>query len=355
MPRITLKSVSNYILKDVSLSVHDGEVMVLLGPNGAGKSTLLNIVAGLIEYRGSVLFDDQPMDRIGPEKRQVGYLFQDLALFPHMKVRDNVGYGLHMRESGNRLKMAKKIDALLEMVNIQHLGDRYPRILSGGEKQRVALARAIASNPKVLLMDEPLSSLDLRSAKYLRMEFRQLQRKIGATTVFVTHSLDEAAEIADRIAIMDHGEILQIGAPDDVIFNPVDKRIRSFIGEPNILTCQSSHAIENGLAVATCGELPIVTPYEGKPIRKIAIAPEHIYLSTEPPAGPRINRFQGVVQRIQDYSSMVRIVVDVRGQEIVAELPRKVSDLMGLSKGSQVHIILKLRWLQVLNGETVSL
>lgn len=350
MPSIALQSVSNYILKNVSFSINDGEFMVLLGHNGAGKSTLLNIIAGLIKYRGSVFFDSKPVDNISAEKRNVGYLFQDLALFPHMKVKTNIGYGLRMKKGRERLKMAEKVDALLEMVNIKHLSDRYPRDLSGGEKQRVALARAIAAGPEVLLMDEPLNSLDLVSAKYLRMEFRHLQRKLGATTIFVTHSLDEASEIADRIAVIDNGEILQIGTPDEVIFDPADKRIRNFIGEPNIFTCRSSRTIENGLAVATCGEMEIVIPYEGKPVSKIAILPEHVYVSMEAPAGPLINRFQGVVRQIQSYPSMARLFIEVRHETVVAELPRKVFDIMGLGEGSGVHLILKLRWLQVLNG-----
>jgi ABC-type Fe3+/spermidine/putrescine transport system ATPase subunit len=350
MPSIALRSLRNYVLKDVSFSVDDGEFMVLLGRNGAGKSTLLNIIAGLTDYRGSVLFDNRPVDGMGSEKRNVGYLFQQLALFPHMNVSDNIGYGLRVKGGRRRLEIAGEVDALLEMFKIEHIGSRYPRDLSGGEKQRVALARALAAGPEVLLMDEPFNSLDLRSAKYLRMDFRRLHRKLGATTIFVTHNLTEASEIADRIAVIDNGRLLQIGTPDEVVFDPADEGVQNFIGEPNIFTCQSSRVIENGLALAKCGEMAIVTPHEGKPIRKIAIAPEHVYVSTEAPAGPRINRFQGVVEGLQVYPSTVRLSIGVGGRAIVAELPRKMSDIMGLYKGIRVHIILKLRWLQVLNG-----
>ena len=350
MPSISLTSVSNYVLKDVSFTVRDGEFMVLLGHNGAGKSTLLNIIAGLIPYQGSVRFDDSPVDDISTEKRNVGYLSQDLALFPHMKVRANIGYGLRMRPDRKRSKIDHKVDALLEMMNIRHLGDRYARDLSGGEKQRVALARAMAIDPKVLLMDEPLNSLDLMSAKYLRTEIRHLQKKLRATTLFVTHSLDEASEIADRIAVMDNGEILQVGTPDEIIFSPAEVRVRNFIGEPNIFECRSSRILENGLAVSRCGRLEIISPYEGTPIHKIAIQPEHVYVSTIAPAGPHINRFQGVVREIKHYPSMVRLTIEVAGQPILAQLPKRLSRMQAFTEGSEVYLILKLRWLQVLNS-----
>lgn len=351
MPRIVLQSLRNFILKDLSLTVRDGEFMVLLGRNGAGKSTLLNIIAGLVDYKGSVLFDGAPVDGIGADKRNVGYLFQDLALFPHMDVKTNIAYGLRMKGCRQAQGIPERVNALLRMVNIDHLADRYPRDLSGGEKQRVALARAVAAGPEVLLMDEPLNSMDLRSAKYLRMEFRRLQRELGATTLFVTHNLTEATEIADRIAIIEDGRILQLGKPDEILFEPADERIRSFIGEPNILDCQTSHVIENGLALAHCGDMAILTPYEGKPIRKVAISPEHIYVSTEAPAGPQVNRFQGVVESLEPSSTAVRLSIRVRGHSITAELPPKMAEIMRLHEGSRVHIILKLRWVQVLNGE----
>lgn len=349
MPRIELQSLSNFILKDVSLVIDDGEFMVLLGKNGAGKSTLLNIVAGLIDYKGTVLFDGKPVDTLRPEKRNAGYLFQDLALFPHMDVKSNIAYGLRVRKTCKNRHLSERLDTLLQMVNITHLADRYPRELSGGERQRVALARAVATRPGILLMDEPLASMDLRSAKYLRMDFKRLQRELGCTTLFVTHNLTEAAEMADRIALIDNGRLLQTGTPAEIFFAPAEDSVRRFIGEPNIFDCHSIRIVENGLAIADCGDLPIFAPYEGRPIRRLVILPEHIYVSVEAPAGPQINRFRGVVQNLRCDGSTARLSLDVRGHIVLAELPRKVCEMMRLTQGSQVHIILKLRWIQALS------
>ncbi len=348
MPKVEVRGLSNFVLKDVSLTIEDGEFMVLLGRNGAGKSTLLNAVSGLISYQGSVLFDGERVDGFPAEKRNVGYLFQHLALFPHMKVGGNIAYGMKMKHGYSKTKMAARVVELMRMMKIEHLSGRYPRDLSGGEKQRVALARALASSPSILLMDEPLSSLDLSSAKYLRMEFVQLQRKVGATTLFVTHNLTEAAEVADRIAILEDGRLLQVGTPEDILFNPGDEQVCDFVGRPNIFECESSRIIENGLAVATCGGMKIVTPHEGRQVKKIAIAPEHVYVSTEKPVGPAVNRFAGCVTAKTPFSAWVRLRVQVADRQLVAEISKEMSDMMAIDVGSKVHVILKLRWLRVL-------
>lgn len=349
LPRIELRSLNNFVLKDVSFTIDDGEFMILLGRNGAGKSTLLNIIAGLIDYEGTVLFDGKAVDTLHSEERNVGYLFQNLALFPHMDVKSNIAYGLRMRGTCKKSNLSEKVHTLLQMVHVAHLADRYPRDLSGGERQRVALARAVATRPDILLMDEPLASMDLRSAKYMRTDFKRLQRELGCTTLFVTHNLTEAAEMADRIALIDNGRLLQTGTPEEIFFAPADDRVRRFIGEPNILECQSSRIVENGLAIAYCGELPVFVPYEGGPIRKIVILPEHIYVSIEAPAGPHINRFKGVVRNLRRDGSTVRLALDVRGHTILAELPYNVCEMLHLARGSVVHMILKLRWIQTLN------
>ncbi len=354
MPSISVQSLSNFILKNVTFTVHDGECLVLLGPNGAGKSTVLNIIAGLAGYDGSIFFDSHKVDHMCASRRRVGYVFQEHALFPHLTVRSNVAYGLKRQSKHNKWTINQKVASLLGLVNISHLAGRYPRDLSGGEKQRVALARAIAPGPAVLLMDEPFSSLDLRSAKYLRTEFRQLQRKLHTTTIFVTHNLDEAAEVADRVAFIERGQIMQIGTADGLLFHPAAPQISRFIGNPNILSCDEYHAIENGLAIATCGRLHVVAPYEEQPVHKIAIAPEHVYVSTEPPAGPHINRYQGVVRHIYAENALTRIAVDVHGQPIIAELPSDVAAIMDLSPGNKVYVILKLRWLRLLSGQCVN-
>lgn len=199
--------------------VFNGELLVLLGRNGAGKSTLLNIVAGLIDYKGSILFDDKPVDKLPTHKRKTGYMFQELNLFPHLNVASNIAYGLRVNKIDPH-KIKVRVEKLLQLMRIQHLSLRYPKQLSGGEKQRVALARALALEPEVLLLDKPLNSLDIQSSKYLRIEIKQLQKKLGISTIYVTHNLPEAEEMTDRIAIIEEGHIEWVGRTEEVFFYP---------------------------------------------------------------------------------------------------------------------------------------
>ena len=180
MPDIELKSICKYICRDVNLKILDSELLVLLGPSGAGKTTLLNVIAGLTNYEGSVAFDGVPLEKVAASKRKIGYLFQHLVLFPHLNVASNIAYSLKAQKLP-QYTIEARVEELLEMMKIKHLSSRYPKHLSGGEKQRVALGRALARSPEILLLDEPLSSLDLQTAKHLRTELRQLQKKLGIT------------------------------------------------------------------------------------------------------------------------------------------------------------------------------
>lgn len=191
------------------MKIFDRELLVVIGPNGAGKSTLLNTIAGLVNYDGTVLFDGVTVDRTATCERQVGYLFQNLALFPHLDVASNVGYGLVVNGEG-REGALNKVDELLRLMKITHLQDRYPKNLSGGEKQRVALARALAVSPEVLLLDEPFSSLDTGACQCIRREVKKIQKKLKITTILVTHNLDEAEEMGDRIVAMNDGRISEV-------------------------------------------------------------------------------------------------------------------------------------------------
>ncbi len=216
MPNIRLRNINNFICQDIGIKIRDGEFLVLWGPTGAGKTTLLNIIAGLIEYEGSVLFDGSPVDKLPVCRRKVGYLFQNLILFPHLSVRANIAYGLRVQ---GKLKneTESRVEELLELIGIEHLAERFPKDLSGGEKQRVALARTIAIFPEVMLLDEPLNSLDFDTAGYLRTEIHRLQRKLGITTIYVTHCFEEAFALADRVAVLKNGRIVRIGFPEDIL------------------------------------------------------------------------------------------------------------------------------------------
>ncbi len=187
-----------FVERFYTLKVDSGELLVIYGPTGSGKTTLLNIVAGLIAYEGNVFFNDIPVDCVPPQKRNIGYLFQGLHLFPHLSVFNNIAYGLKIKKIPSK-KIKGQVNELMELLEISHLENRYLQNLSGGEKQRVALARTIAPRPDVLLMDEPLSSLDENIAIRLRRQLKSLQRELALTTIYVTHDSKESSEMADNI------------------------------------------------------------------------------------------------------------------------------------------------------------
>ena len=323
MPRIELKNITKHILNDLSLTVEDKEVVALVGPNGAGKSTVLNVIAGLIDYRGEVCFDGKKMDRIPPHRRGVGYLFQDLALFPHLTVAGNIAYGLRVQGYEDTV-VATRVDELTKALHIERLKERYPQNLSGGEKQRVAIARAIAPFQKVLLLDEPTASLDAQTAKYLRVELGTLLRRLEITAVFVIHDLLGAEEIADRIAIIHKGRIEQVASPETIFFHPGTEVVSEFIGRPNILSCDQCRVLSSGLVEITSGDMRMVLPYEGDMIGKIAISPHDIYVSSTKPPGPTLNRYEAVVTEIVRHRTLVRVRVAIGRTSLVAELPEGI-------------------------------
>jgi ABC-type Fe3+/spermidine/putrescine transport system ATPase subunit len=345
VPLIELKNVSQYVLHDINLTVKDKEILALVGPNGAGKSTILNIIAGLVDYRGQVCFDGKNMDHIPAHKRGTGYLFQDLALFPHLTVASNIAYGLKVQGYPNTV-VNERVGELMNALHIGKLKERYPMNLSGGEKQRVAIARAIAPFQKILLLDEPTASLDAQTAKYLRSELCTLLKQLEITAIFVIHDLLGAEEIADRIAILHKGRIEQVAPPGDILFQPKTNTVYEFIGMPNILNCDQCHVLSSGLVEVVSGDMKIVLPYEGDTISKIAISPHDIYLSNTKPPGPTLNRYTGNISEIIPLRSLVRIKVSIGQNSLMTELPREMFDEMNLEVGSKVFVIVKLRRLR---------
>jgi sulfate transport system ATP-binding protein len=222
-------------LRDVSLKVEDGELFALLGPSGSGKTSLLRIIAGLeLPDSGTVCLNDEDATRSAARERQVGFVFQHYALFRHMTVFENIAFGLRVKPAQGRPAesvIRQKVGKLLELIQLSPLGDRYPSQLSGGQRQRVALARALAVEPKVLLLDEPFGALDARVRKELRRWLRQLHDELHVASVFVTHDQEEALEVADRVAIMNHGKIEQTGTPADVYDNPANAFVYEFLGD----------------------------------------------------------------------------------------------------------------------------
>ena len=238
MKDITLKSLSHSydktkVLKDINLTIHEGEFFTLLGPSGCGKTTILRILAGFIEpTEGSIWIGDKDITRIAPEKRNMGVVFQNYALFPNLTVRENIAYGLKVRKASKEV-IKEKCDFYMELASLTEYADRRIHELSGGQQQRVAIARALVMEPQMLLLDEPMSNLDVALRVKMREEIRSIQQKIGITTLFITHDQQEALAISDKIAVMKDGEVLQVGTPTQVYNHPNQEFVANFVGVSN--------------------------------------------------------------------------------------------------------------------------
>ncbi|SPH19621.1 Spermidine/putrescine import ATP-binding protein PotA [Ascidiaceihabitans donghaensis] len=239
-------------LQKISLGIRDNEFFTLLGPSGCGKTTLLRMIAGFedVTEGGIFLFGDE-IAKLAPNQRPVNTVFQNYALFPHMTILDNVGFGLEMK-GASRSDARKRAGEMLELVQLTQFAHRKPAQLSGGQQQRVALARALAPSPKVLLLDEPLSALDLKLRKAMQIELKHIQRETGITFIFVTHDQEEALTMSDRIAVMSAGELQQLGAPRDIYEHPRNMFVADFIGDTNLLEV-SVDKITDGRALCSIG------------------------------------------------------------------------------------------------------
>jgi ABC-type Fe3+/spermidine/putrescine transport system ATPase subunit len=250
-----------HAIRGINLTVPAGEMISLIGPSGCGKTTTLRMIAGLeVPNEGTIRVGRQVLSEgarvIPPEHRQMGMVFQTYALWPHMTVAQNIGYGLKQRKLG-AAEIADKVRRTLEIVNMGGYGERYPHQLSGGQQQRVALARAIASEPRILLFDEPLSNLDAVLREQMRFEIRSLQQRVGITAVYVTHSQEEALALSDSIAVMQSGVIVQKGKPTEIYNLPLNEFVAGFIGLANILTLRDAAGEGDGLAGRVAGA-PII-------------------------------------------------------------------------------------------------
>jgi ABC-type sugar transport system ATPase subunit len=336
-----------FTLRDINLQIREREYFVILGPTGAGKTVILEAIAGLCRIRhGEIRIGGENATDMPPERRRIAYVPQDYALFPFLNVRENIRFGLK-KSVANQEEVDQRIDKLAHLLGILHLLDRQVGNLSGGEKQRVSLARALATSPRILLLDEPLSSLDVSTAKYLRLELRRFHDELGITTIHVTHNLMEAEELADRIAIIDGGNLEQVGTREEIFLSPCNETVSNFIGTPNILSCEKCSDLGHGLIEAVCGQMPIILPYEGSEVRKIALFPRDIYVSAKKPPGPQLNRFRGTVTDIRPFSSLARLKVRVGENDLLAEMPKAALEEMAITVGQEVYLILKIRGIRI--------
>ncbi|MET0279164.1 MAG: ABC transporter ATP-binding protein [Pseudorhodoplanes sp.] len=267
------------------LKIARGEFMTLLGPSGCGKTTLLNLVAGFLSPDGGEIFIDNTLVTDVPAyARRTGIVFQNYALFPHMSVANNVGYGLKARGVG-KAEIARRVAEILSMMKLTGYEERRPRQLSGGQQQRVALARALVIEPKVLLLDEPFSALDKNLRASMQVEVKEIQRRLGVTTIFVTHDQSEALSLSDRIAVMSGGRICQIDTPEKLYRKPADRFVASFIGEGSLLKAKLDRMdgekaeVSIGSAKVSVPAKPLAGVTSGSPV-DLFIRPEHLHLSS---------------------------------------------------------------------------
>ncbi|MBH0236540.1 ABC transporter ATP-binding protein [Methylobrevis albus] len=321
-------------LEDVSMTIADGEFFGLLGPSGGGKTTLLRSIAGFIDPDdGEISIDGKPVKNIPINKRDIGMMFQNYALFPHMTVTDNIGFGLSVRHRP-KAEIEARVTELLRLVRLEGFGERKPRQLSGGQQQRIALARALATNPRVLLLDEPLGALDKKLREEMQFELKQIQRNVGITTVFVTHDQEEALTLSDRIAIMSEGKVLQIGAPRDIYERPRTRFAAGFLGTANFFEGTVSGReggltrilLAGGTAIFTRDEAP-----EGRSVT-IAVRPEKFTVGGATPApasDAQVNRIAGRIAGEVFAGNSVTYRIDAAGRIVTVYMQNRMTERLG--------------------------
>ena len=307
----------NTVVKRLSLSVEKGEFVSLLGGSGCGKTTTLRMIAGFeTPDEGRILVGGNDVSGLAPNKRNLGMVFQNYALFPNMTVRRNIAFGLNIA-GRPKAEIEGRVEEMLEVIHMEDFGDRYPHQLSGGQQQRVALARALARQPEALLLDEPLSALDAKIRVKLRDDIRAIQRRLGITTIYVTHDQEEALSISDKVAVMREGVIEQIGSPFQIYNMPATPYVSSFIGTLNVLSARvvepASGLLEvAGQRISAARPLPIAAGAE----IAVTVRPEAFFLSAEKGES---NTLRGKVENVKFLGSVVRLVARVGSAEVFAD------------------------------------
>ena len=315
MARLELAAVSKrygdfYAARDVSLDVREGELLVLLGPSGCGKTTTLRMIAGFVEpTAGNIRIGGEDVTWMPPWRRNTGLVFQNYALFPHLTVAKNLAFGLEMRRTG-RAEIQRKVHEALSLVRMDHLADRLPRQLSGGQQQRVALARALVFEPDVLLLDEPLSNLDAKLRGEVRVEIRNLQQRLGITTVMVTHDQEEALTMADRLVVMNEGQVRQVGSQQDLYERPADRFVAGFVGRSSFIRGRMT-----GDVLISDGGLEIRCGRRLKGDAVVALRPERVVVG--PAAEAADNRFEGEVEFVSYMGGLVDVHVRLTDRDLV--------------------------------------
>jgi iron(III) transport system ATP-binding protein len=346
------KSFGSVVAVDnVSLEIEEGEFFTILGPSGCGKTTTLRMIAGFYKPdKGKIYFNKKLINRLAPEKRNIGMVFQNYALWPHLNVSKNVSFGLEMRKiPDNEIK--GRVKSTLDLVNLGGLGNRTPDQLSGGQQQRVALARALVIRPDVLLLDEPLSNLDAKLRVEMRTEIKKLQKNLGITTIYVTHDQKEALAVSDRLAVMGLGKIVQVGSPLEIYAKPANKFVASFIGLINLFHGKISKVNKTNVWIKTNNGLDLISSSiknvkEGIKVL-VAVRPEHIEVHPQNFLPKKRNTLNGIVEGIEYLGDLSRYNIKTQYQIINAdqyspsvEKSFKMGEEVGISfEKEHVHLI----------------
>ena len=340
MAYLELKNVSktftNVIaVQDFNLDVEKGSLVSFLGPSGCGKTTTLRMIAGFEQPdTGTIFLDGEDITPVPPNRRDIGMVFQAYALFPNMNVHQNVAFGLQMRKMPKE-DIDKRVENVLEMVRLQDTAKRYPHQLSGGQQQRIALARALAVQPRMLLLDEPLSALDAEVRVVLRGEIRRIQTELAITTIYVTHDQEEALSISDKVVVMDKGIIQQVGSPEEIYRAPQTRFVATFIGTANQFLGKavgSDSVVSNGLKLLT-GKFKDI---KDKQDVVVLVRPEHIQVTTQTQKRSGWNSMLGVVETITFHGAVTRLGVNVNNRRVVADITVATTEQMSL--GHQVFL-----------------
>ncbi len=322
-----------FILKDINLEIERGEYFVVLGPTGAGKSVLLETIAGLYQpKKGLIEINGRDVTRAEPRKRNISIVYQDYMLFPHLTVKENIKFGLKEK--------SQDLDKIVEFLDIRRILHRKPDTLSGGESQRVALARALVTKPAVLLLDEPLAALDSNTRERIMSELRQINEKMGITIIHITHERSEAIALADKMAVMNGGGILQVGTPEQVFRKPNSEFIANFVGVENLFKGESVIDRDTGVANIDVNGIKIVSTSCKSGDVFISIRPEDILISMESVKTSARNSYRGKITEIIDRGAITKIIVDVGISFVVVITKRSFEDL-ALREGMLVYITFK--------------
>ncbi len=338
---ISIRNVSRdwglgFSLRGINLDIEEGEYFVLLGPTAAGKTLLLEMIAGFYAPdQGEIWIGGTEATRLPPEKRAVGFVYQDYALFPHLTAGENVEFGLCLR---GRPDAKEKADWLLEKLGVTYLAKRRIQTLSGGEQQRVAIARALATEPRVLLLDEPLSSLDLLTQEKTRRMLKRVQRDMGVTVVHVTHNQSEAMVLADRIGVIMDGELIQVGPPSEVFTRPLTRKAAEFLGVENMLPGRIVSTRE-GIAVIDLDgtEVQVVTHLKDGPV-EVFIRPEEIILSDNPISTSARNLLMSEVVEVNVEGALAKVFLEMG---ITALITRRSAEEMEIIPGRRIFATFK--------------